>query len=184
LLDGLVTAPSRRCAETPSVEIRAKHKRRFDAFQELSNRRAAKPAKPIWEPNFKAMPLDALFALSPGDYHNASDLPSGDVPLISCGDADNGITGFLSVPSENIYNRKLTIAFNGMNTLTTKYHPYDFAAKDDVAVCFPRNPWRLSTIVFVQLMMAREKWRYSYYRKCFMDKLRRQSVMLPTWSIP
>jgi multidrug efflux pump subunit AcrA (membrane-fusion protein) len=36
LLDGLGTAPSRRCAETPSVEIRAKHKRRFDAFQELS----------------------------------------------------------------------------------------------------------------------------------------------------
>jgi hypothetical protein len=28
---------------------------------------AAKPAKPIWEPNFKAMPLDSLFALSPGD---------------------------------------------------------------------------------------------------------------------
>jgi type I restriction enzyme M protein len=66
-----------------------------------------------------------------------------------------------------------------MNTLTTKYHPYDFATKDDVAVCFPRKPWRLSTIVFVQLMMAREKWRYSYYRKCFMGKLRRQSVVLP-----
>jgi hypothetical protein len=57
------------------------------------------------------------------------------------------------------YNRKLTIAFNGMNTLTTKYHPYDFATKDDVAVWVPRKPWRLSTIVFVQLMMAREKWR-------------------------
>jgi type I restriction enzyme M protein len=33
--------------------------------------------------------------------------------------------------------------------------------------------------MFIQLMMAREKWRYSYYRKCFMDKLKRQSVMLP-----
>jgi hypothetical protein len=73
----------------------------------------------------------------------------------------------------------MALSFNGMNTLTTKYHPYDFATKDDVAICSPREPRRLSTLMFVQLMMAREKWRYSYYRKCFMEKLKRQSVALP-----
>lgn len=140
---------------------------------------ATKPTTPTWKPNFEAFPLDVLFELLPGDYHNASDLPDGDVPLVSCGDADNGVSGFVSVPPEHVYNRRLTIAFNGMNTLTTKYHPYDFATKDDVAICFPRKPLRVSTLVFVQMMMAREKWRYSYYRKCFMDKLKRQSVMLP-----
>jgi hypothetical protein len=134
---------------------------------------------PKWKPNFKTFSLDSLFELSAGDYHNGSDLPSGNVPLVSCGDADNGITRFVSVPSEHVYNRKLTISFNGMNTLTTKYHPYDFATKDDVAICSPREPRRLSTLIFVQLMMAREKWRYSYYRKCFMEKLKRQSVALP-----
>jgi hypothetical protein len=30
--------------------------------------------------------------------------------------------------------------------------------------------------------MNRERWRYSYYRKCFMEKLRRQSVSLPARS--
>ena len=98
-----------------------------------------------------------------------------------CGETDDGITAFVSVPKEHVYGHKLTIAFNGMNALTSKYHPYEFAAKDDVAICFPRKPWRLATLVFVQLMMAREKWRYSYYRK-FMDKLRRQSVSLPARS--
>src|ERR1043166_5302987 len=143
---------------------------------------AATPNKPVWQPKFSAFPLDDLFDLKAGDYHNASDLPPGDVPLISCGDTDDGITAFVSVPKECIYDHKLTIAFNGMNTLTTKYHPYDFATKDDVAICIPKKPWRVATLVFVQLMMAREKWRYSYYRKCFMDKLRRQSVMLPAKS--
>lgn len=140
---------------------------------------SAKPSKPSWQPKFSAFALDYLFELAAGDYHNAGGLPPGDIPLISCGDADDGITGFVSVPKEHVYDHKLTIAFNGMNTLTTKYHPYDFATKDDVAICFPRKPWRVSTLIFVQLMMAREKWRYSYYRKCFMEKLKRQRVMLP-----
>jgi len=134
---------------------------------------------PAWTPHFRPFALDKLFDLTPGDFHNASDLPRGEIPLISCGDADNGIAAFVSVPPENIYHGRLTIAFNGMNTLTTKFHFYNFAAKDDVAICVPKKPLRLTTLVFVQLMMNRERWRYSYYRKCFMDKLRRQSVMLP-----
>lgn len=123
--------------------------------------------------------LDSLFELVAGDFHSMGELPEGDVPLISCGDANNGITAFVDVPDEKIYSHKLTIAFNGMNTLTTKYHPYEFATKDDVAVCIPLKPLRPSTLFFIQLMMAREQWRYNYYRKCFMDKLIRQSVSLP-----
>lgn len=136
--------------------------------------------KPLaWSPKFRPFPLESLFSLAPGDYHNAGELPEGAVPLISCGDADNGIARFVSVPQEHIYHGKLTIAFNGMNTLTTKFHPYDFAAKDDVAVCTPINPLRASTLIFIQIMMDRERWRYFYYRKCFMEKLKRQSVLLP-----
>jgi hypothetical protein len=132
-----------------------------------------------WQPRFKPFPLDAMFELAAGDYHNASELPPGPIPLVSCGHTDNGIAGFVTVPEQHIYRNLLTIAFNGMNTLTTKYHPYDFATKDDVAICVPRKEWRIATLVFIQVMMARERWRYSYYRKCFMEKLKRQSVLLP-----
>lgn len=127
---------------------------------------------------FKAVPLRELFEMRAGEYHNAGDLPPGRIPLISCGDMDNGIMSFVSVPEADIHQNQITIAFNG-DTLTTKFHPYRFAAKDDVAVCSPKHPLRLSTLLFVQLMMAREKWRYSYYRKCFMEKLERQCVSLP-----
>src|SRR5258708_33287079 len=140
--------------------------------------RLAQP-KPSWQARFKEFPLDSLFELRSGDYHNASELPKGDTPLISCGDNNNGITAFVDVPSDRVFQSLLTIAFNGMNTLTTKYHPYRFATKDDVAICIPRNPLRTSTLFFIQVMMAREQWRYNYYRKCFMEKLRRQSVALP-----
>jgi len=123
--------------------------------------------------------LDGLYDLVAGDYHSAAEVPSGDIPLVSCGDADNGITGFVDPPKDKIYRGRLTIAFNGMNTLTTKYHPYSFAAKDDVAVCIPKSSMRLTTQVFIQAMINRERWRYSYYRKCFIEKLKRFTIMLP-----
>ena len=132
-----------------------------------------------WEVEFQPFTLDSIYELSPGNYHNTSDLPVGPTPLISCGAAENGITAFVSVPQDRIYRHRMTIAFNGMNTLTANYHPYRFAAKDDVAVCKPRAPLRVTTQLFVQVMLNRERWRYSYYRKCFMDKLRRFEVELP-----
>lgn len=127
---------------------------------------------------FARFPLDTIYNMEAGDYHNASNLPVGATPLVSCGDANNGIMRLVSVPPRYVYDHKLTIAFNG-DTLTAKYHPYAFAAKDDVAVCFPRTPLRMSTEIFIQVMLNRERWRYSYYRKCFIEKLRRFEVYLP-----
>jgi type I restriction enzyme M protein len=129
----------------------------------------------------KTMPfrLGALYELIAGDYHSAAEVPVGNVPLVSCGDADNGITCFVTPPPDKVYRERLTIAFNGMNTLTAKYHPYTFATKDDVAVCVPRTPMRLTTQVYIQAMINRERWRYSYYRKCFLEKLKRFSIILP-----
>jgi type I restriction enzyme M protein len=34
--------------------------------------------------------------------------------------------------------------------------------------------------MFIQAMLNRERWRYSYYRKCYMEKLNRVKVLLPT----
>lgn len=128
---------------------------------------------------FRPVRLDEIYDLVPGDFHSVSDLPPGDIPIVSCGDADNGITGFVDVSADFIYSHRLTISFNGMNTLAAKYHPYPFATKDDVAVCTPLAPLRVSTEVFIQVMLGRERWRYSYYRKCFMEKLKRFSIPLP-----
>ena len=122
--------------------------------------------------------LDELFELSQGTYHVLDQLGPGAVPVISCRDKNNGIAGFFDVPSGPVYQDQLTVALNG-SPLTTKYHHYEFATKDDVAVCAPRQPWRLSTVFFIGGVLNRERWRYSYYRKCYMGKLRRFEIRLP-----
>lgn len=133
---------------------------------------------PLESLRFAPVPLDRLFELKPGDYHAESDLSPGSFPLVSCGDEDNGVIAYVDVPAEDLYCDRLTIALNG-RPLTAKFHSYRFAAKDDVAVVLPRNATRVSTLLFVQMMLNRERWRYSYYRKCFIEKLRRFELALP-----
>ncbi len=132
-----------------------------------------------WRGKLSLVPLESLYELSSGTYHSLENLPPGGVPVVSCGDANNGIAGYFDVPAKDTYTKRLTISFNGMNTLTAKYHPYIFGTKDDVAICESRRPLRLTTQLFIQVMLNRERWRYSYYRKCFMNKLRRFEVPLP-----
>jgi hypothetical protein len=135
---------------------------------------------PAWNAvDFSPRTIGSLYELVPGEYHSLAALGDGPVPVVSCGDADNGISAYCSVPSY-LHRSRLTIAFNGMNTLTAKYHPYQFAAKDDVAVCEPREPLKVTTQLFIAVMLNRERWRYSYYRKCFIEKLERVQILLPS----
>lgn len=140
----------------------------------------AKPAASLGKLKLKRFALGAIYDLKPGDYHSVGQLPHGKVPMVACGDLDNGVCGYFDV-DKKIYDHKMTIAFNGA-TLSAKYHPYKFAAKDDVAVCVPKSSIRLTTQLFIQVMLSREKWRFSYYRKCYKEKLERVTVPLPAKS--
>lgn len=132
-----------------------------------------------WNLNLRTYHLHDIFDLRPGRFHALNQLESGGTPVISCGGNDNGIAGYYSVESQYIHRDKLTIALNG-SPLLTLWHPYSFAGKDDVAICTPITPLRVSTLLFIQMMMNRERWRYSYYRKCYMGKLRRFCIRLPS----
>lgn len=129
-------------------------------------------------PKFRSFRIDDLFDLRPGDYHSLSDEDPGDIPVASCGDGGNGISGMHALPDHHIYRDALTIAFNA-SPLTTKIHPYPFGAKDDVAVAIPRQPMTPETLIFIQAQLNAERWRFSYYRKCFRAKLGRTTVELP-----
>ena len=132
-------------------------------------------------PNFALFPLDRLFDLRWGDYHSLSDeLDAGRVPVVSCGDSGNGIIGEFDA-KEGVYRDALTVAFNA-RPLTTKIHPYGFAAKDDVAVATPKLPLPPPAFLFIQATLNAERWRFSYYRKCFREKLGRFQILLPATS--
>jgi len=129
-------------------------------------------------PQFKAIALGTLFHLCPGDYHSLAEEDPGLTPVVSCGETLNGIVGAYDIQSDHVYRDALTIAFNG-RPLTTKLHPYSFAAKDDVAVAIPRAALPVEALIFIQTQLNAERWRFSYYRKCFRAKLGRTTAQLP-----
>jgi hypothetical protein len=150
----------------------------FDEFKKIIYPRKNNIHETKINIKWKSFVISQLFDLKSGDYHNADDLPTGSIPLVSCGETDDGIMKFVKVPKEDIYKDTLTIAFNGQ-PLTTNYRPYEFAAKDDVAVCINKRNFGQEVLLFAKMMIERETWRYSYGRKCFREKLLNVNIQMP-----
>ncbi len=123
--------------------------------------------------------IEELFSVKSGDFHVMKELDEGDVPLVSCGDTNNGVIGTFEIPEDKTYDCCLTVAYNGSWPLLTKYHPYRFGAKDDVGILIPKREMRESSLLYIAAVLSREKWRYSYGRKCFRSKVPSVTIPLP-----
>lgn len=128
--------------------------------------------------NIKTFRLDEIFDIRSGDFHSVEDLNPGLIPLVSCSDTDNGIAGFYDIPKENTYINMITVAYDGQ-PLSAKFHNYRFAAYDNVGICVPKIDLKPTTLFLATLMLNRERWRYSYGRKCYKAKLQNLQIELP-----
>lgn len=119
-----------------------------------------------------------FFKVKSGDFHAKDELKEGLIPLISCGDSDNGCIGYFDIPRDKTHKGAITVAYNGQ-PLTTKFHPYIFGAKDDIAVLIPLTKLLDTTLFYIAALINNSKWRYSYGRKCFREKLLNLILALP-----
>lgn len=126
------------------------------------------------------MKVSTLFNVHSGDFHALKELEPGDVPLVSCGDTDNGVVGYFDIPSDLQYSNTITVAYNGSWPIMSKFHPYVFGAKDDVAVLIPLQPMSSLALLYAAALFNRMTWRYSYGRKCFREKLEDVDLLIPT----
>ena len=127
----------------------------------------------------KSMLIGTLFHVRTGDFHAASkELGPGKVPLVSCGDINHGLVGYFDIPEEMQYREAITVAYNGQ-PLAAKFRPYVFGAKDDIGILVPRSPVNERALVYVAAMLNAKRWRYSYGRKCFRNKLEAVEIDVP-----
>ncbi len=119
-----------------------------------------------------------LFIVKTGDFHATKELDPGEIPLISCGETDNGLVGYFDIPEEKRHSNCITVAYNGQ-PLLSKFHPYEFGAKDDVAVLLPRFSMLNATLFYIAAQLNIAKWRYNYGRKCFREKLKYVEIQVP-----
>jgi type I restriction enzyme M protein len=131
----------------------------------------------------KKVLVSQLFKVKSGDFHAVKELEPGKIPLVSCGDTDNGVMGYFAVPVKKQYSNKITVAYNGSWPIMSKFHPYTFGAKDDVAVLLPIEPMSTLAQLHVAALLNRMTWRYSYGRKCFREKLEDVQLPVPTKTV-
>ena len=128
--------------------------------------------------DYKEFFINDLFKINSGEYHSINNLDKGKIPLVSCSDADNGISGFYNIPERNTHKDCITIAYDG-RPLTAKYHNYKFSAYDNVGVLNPIKETKKTTLIFITILVNIQRWRYGYGRKCYKQKLEWIKLKLP-----
>ena len=126
--------------------------------------------------------LEEIFNITSGTYHAINELDPGNFPLISCGNLNNGVVGLFDIPEENLFRNSLTVAYNGQ-PLTTKYHPYIFGTKDDVAILVPKYELFEITLLFIASQLNQLQWKFNYGRKCYREKMKTVQINIPIKSI-
>ncbi|MGC1120753.1 MAG: N-6 DNA methylase [Candidatus Methanofastidiosia archaeon] len=127
---------------------------------------------------FRKKPITEFLDIEIGKYHVSRTLDEGNVPLISCSAENNGVEGFFDIPEAKTYKDAITVASDGQ-PLASFYHYYRFAAKDNVLVGFPKKRVRFTTIIYILFELNRLRWRFSYGRKCYGNKIDKINIHIP-----
>jgi type I restriction enzyme M protein len=154
----------------------------------------------LGNPNWKSFNITDIFQLKRGSFHSIAKLDPGQYPTISRSSTDNGLVGFYERPEKvitKIVNKvvkktviKATLWKPGTISVSTVtgdafIQPVPFLATDNVVLLLPRPNYekaRLTTLLFMTVMINDVKWRYSYGRQCYQSKFATTNIMLPVKS--
>ena len=132
----------------------------------------------IEDVNWAIYVVTDLFELQRGDFHSLSKLDEGNIPTVSRVSDNNGVVGYYDPPENaRIYQPGvITVStVTGDAFLQLK----KFIATDNVVICIPKEPLRITTLFFIQAMINQAKWRYSYGRQCYKTKFAQTKIYLP-----
>lgn len=113
-----------------------------------------------------------------GDVHALNKEDPGLTPVVTTSTDMNGIESFYELEGWKRHSNIVTVASNG-TPLTSFYHPYEVVVKDDLFICNPPDEMPIATVFYIITALNRLTWRFSYYRKCYLNKLNKISVPMP-----
>jgi hypothetical protein len=133
----------------------------------------------VWkEVALKEFKITELFHLQRGHFHAINRLKSGSYPTVSRVDDDNGIVGFYNKPKKaEVFSKHLLTVSTVTGDTFLQYQP--FIATDNVVVCIPKSEFKVSTLLYIQAVLNKVKWRYSYGRQCYKGVLQKATLSLP-----
>ncbi len=132
----------------------------------------------------KEFEIGQLFNIVRGNCPPLKNFKDGDTPVVTSSEQSNGVAGYYAVDPELQHGHCMTISTNGSEAAGKAFwHPYPFAAVADVLVCEPLTEYEgldPSFYLYVCNAVTHNAWRFDYFRKCTISRLRRDvRVSLP-----
>lgn len=122
--------------------------------------------------------ITKLFELERGHFHAIDRLEDGIYPTISRVSVDNGLVGFYKKPKRaKVFPKAMLTVSTVTGDTFLQFTP--FIATDNVLICKPKTPLRLTSLVYIQALINKVKWRYSYGRQCYKRTFQKTVIYLP-----
>lgn len=104
-------------------------------------------------------------------------MENGDIPYVTTSSKNNGVSSFVDEES-NFKGKCLTVALNG-SVGETFFQFDDFITSGDNAVLTLKNEYNPYLLLYIASMIRNHKWRYNYYRKLNLTKLKKLKIPVP-----
>ena len=124
--------------------------------------------------------LGNLFTFEKGERLTKLDRISGDIPLITASENNNGIAGFISLENfenkKKIFENKITIDM----FFNVFYHDYKYFSDDNIHTLIPiKFELNKYNALFLVTVLSKLKYKYAYGRQVRLMRLPFEKIKLP-----
>lgn len=107
---------------------------------------------------------------------NAMNL-NGSVPYVTTSSVNNGVSKFVG-EEPNFKGKCLSVAMNG-SVGEVFFQIEDFITSGDNAILRLKGGYNFYLLLFIGVLIKNHQWRYNYYRKMSLDKLKNLELPIP-----
>lgn len=135
---------------------------------------------PLNAKNWKWFYLGDLFAFEKGERLTKLDRTEGDIPLITAGENNNGVSEHISFEDfkdkKKMFENKITIDM----FFNVFYHDYKYFSDDNIHTLIPIN-FELNkySSLFLITVLSKLKYKYAYGRQVRLMRLPSEKIKLP-----
>lgn len=116
-----------------------------------------------------------IFKYSKGKRLTKADSINGDIPLVTAGESNQGISRFVDNDME-IFSNCITIDMFGYSA----YRGYDFCCDDNILVLIPNENISKYVMMFIVTIINQDRYKYAYGRQYRKKTLLKHKIKLPT----
>ena len=125
---------------------------------------------------FREYKVTNLFNYTRGTRLIKSNRLDGKYPLVTAGEFNQGVKGFIEPNTQKIYNNAITIDM----FCNTFVHLDDFCCDDNILVLQSKNPINHKALFYIATVMSMDKYKFGYGKQYRMNSLEAHKILLPT----